>query len=157
MHVSTGWRVRWVLRHCSQPPPRYQSRGYGSAAIAAPGPQRTYSCWCTRCIVAALALLLHCSQPPPRYLRLWGCCYSRTQAAAHTRQQLQPVSRSSSGTASATAAKPAPLLIEGPRGCCRSRGSGGCPRTAAPQPVSLPHQWYCSPPLPCYHQGAEGG
>ena len=41
-HVSTGWTVRWVLSHCSQPPARYQSRGQGSAAIAAPGPKWTY-------------------------------------------------------------------------------------------------------------------
>ena len=44
VHVRTGQRVQWVLRHYSQPPSRYQSRGYGSAAIAAPRPQRTYRC-----------------------------------------------------------------------------------------------------------------
>ena len=122
VHVSTGWRVRWVSRHCSQPPPRYQSRGYGSAAIAAPGPRRTYRSWCSRCIVAALALLLHCSQPPPRHhrgamgvlLQPHSSCSARTAAAvARVSQQFRHCIR--------TAAKPAPLLIEGPRGCCRSR------------------------------------
>ena len=81
VHVSIGWTVRWVLRHCSQPPPRYQSRGCGSAAIAARGPQRMYRCWCNRCIVGALPLLLHCNQPPPPYHRgAMGLCKSRTQA-----------------------------------------------------------------------------
>ena len=32
VHISTGWRIRWVSRLRSQPLPRYQSRGYGSAA-----------------------------------------------------------------------------------------------------------------------------
>ena len=49
----------------SQPLPRYQSRGYGGAAIAAPRPQPTFC----RCIAAALAPQLHCSTPSPRYHR----------------------------------------------------------------------------------------
>ena len=103
MHATIVSRVQWVLRHCSQPPPHYQSRGYGSAAIAAPGPQRTYRCWCTRRIVQALALLLLCSQPSPRYHR--GVM---AQAAAHARQQLQPTSRNSIVIASAPTASPLP-------------------------------------------------
>ena len=154
VHVSTGWGLRWVLRHCSQPPPRYQSRGYESAAKAATGPQRTYRCWCTRCIVASLALLLHCSQPAPRYhrgamgvlLQPHSSCSARTAAAAaHVSQQFWHCIR--------TAAKQAPLPIEGPRGCCRS-----CTLAAAhvlqrrsqchAAPVVL--QLHRCPPLPCY-------
>ena len=86
VHISTRWRVRWVLRHCSQPRPRYQSRGYGSAAIAAPGPQRTYHRWCTRRIIAALALLLYC-QPSPRYHRgAMGVQQPHSSCSARTAQ-----------------------------------------------------------------------
>ena len=98
-----------MLRHCSQPPPQYQLRGYGSAAIATPGPQRTYRRWCTRRIVAALALLLQCSQPSPRYhrramgvLQPHSSCSACTAAiAARVSQQFWHCIR--------TVAEPAPL------------------------------------------------
>ena len=134
--VSTGWRVRWVLLHCSQPPPRYQSRGYGSAAKAAPGPQRTYRRRCTRCIVAALALLPHYSQPPPRYHRgamgvlqqPHSSCTARTAAAAaHVSRRFWHCIR--------TAAEPAPLPIKGPRGCCNSHTLSAAHVLQLPQPV----------------------
>ena len=97
VHAGTRWRVRWVFRHRSQPSPRYQLRGDGSAAIATPGLQRTYRRWCTSHIVAVLALLLLCSQPSPATTKgPWGC-NSRTPAAAHARRQLQPLSGSNSG------------------------------------------------------------
>ena len=155
VHISTGWRVRWMLRHCSQPPPRYQSRGYGSAAVAAPGPQRTHRCCCTRCNAAALALLLHCSQPPPRYHRgAMGLL-------------LQPHSSCSAHTVAAaarvcipTAAKPAPLPIKGPRGCCTSRTLAAAHamqrrRRCHAAPVVL--QLHRCPPLPCYQPRGRGG
>ena len=161
VHASTGWRVRWVLRHCSQPPPLYQSRGYESAAIAAPGPQCTYRCWCTRCMVAALALLLHCSQPPPRYhrgamgvlLQPHSSCSARTAAtAARVSLQFWCCIR--------TVAKPATLPIEGPR------GAAGAALLRLPTYCSaaagvVPHRWYCSctaaHPCPNTNRGAEGG
>ena len=79
VHVSTGWRIRWVLRHCNQPPPRCQLRGW---------PHRTYRCWCTQCMGAALAVLVHCRRSPPRYhpgvmgvlLQQHSSCSARTAA-----------------------------------------------------------------------------
>ena len=62
-HVNTWWRIRLVLHLCCQPTPRYQLRGYGSAAIAAPGPQRTYRCCCPRRTVALQPIL---TPLPPR-------------------------------------------------------------------------------------------
>ena len=117
VHVSTGCRVRWVLCHCSQPPPRYQLRGYGSAAIAAPGLQRMSCCYCTRGIAAALAPLLPCSQPPPYYQpRGYGGATTVALKCSTRTQQLQPASCSSSGTASA-------LQLSPPH--YQSRGHGG--------------------------------
>ena len=85
VHVTTGWRVRRVLRLCSQPPPRYQSRGYRSAAIAAPGPLRTLSA-----VAAALLPTL------ARYNRgVMGvhvphssCCARSAPVAARSSQQV---------------------------------------------------------------------
>ena len=88
-----------------QPLPRYQSRGYRGAAIAAPRLQPTY-CRCrSRCFAAALAPHLFCSTPWPWYHRgPMGLLRLQHSAAAHA-QQLLPVACSSccSGTV------PAPL------------------------------------------------
>ena len=115
--VSTSLRVRWVLRLCSQPPPRYQSWGHGSASIAAPGPQRMYRRWCTRCSVAALALLLHCSLPSPWYQQGgMGVHHRHSSRSAHTAALAARVSQQF-WHCIRTIAKPAPL-------CTMAQGRG---------------------------------
>ena len=100
----------WAAAQCSQPPLRYQSRGYGGAALAAlllklPQPQQLSRCGCSSCpaqlscssslsanAVALQALqplcccsmwaAAHCSQPPPRYqYRGYGGYRCATSAA----------------------------------------------------------------------------
>ena len=51
--------------HCCQPPPRYQSRGYGGAAIAALPLLLTCSTCSSRCPAAAGVLQAHSSHPRP--------------------------------------------------------------------------------------------
>ena len=116
-------------------PPGYQSRGYGSATIAAIGLQRTYCCCCILGIAATLGVQLHCNQPPARYqVRGHGgaalphsSCSARTAAVAAC-----VLFRACMGTA----AKPAPSPIEGPRGCCHCRTLAAAHVLQLPLPVS---------------------
>ena len=148
-HVSTRWRVQWVLCHCSPPVP-----------LPTEGLWECYNS-CTQAVVHVLPLLYpgYCCrsgsadvlQPTPALLPsegLWGVLQqphlsyiARTAvAAARVVQQFWHCI--------GPAAKPAQSPIEGRQGCCNCRTLAAAHVLQLPQPVSCRTVGVAAAPLP---------
>ena len=144
------------VAHCSQPPPRYQSRGYGGAASAARQgqPSRCSTCSPSCCSTRAAAV---CSQTQLGYLCggcgvaapatlpvCCGCC--RHSLAVVSGPQLpaadpRPVTNAGAMREAASAA------LQLPPECCSSCGSLGAAACVAA---------HCSQPRPRYQSRGYG-
>ena len=144
VQVSTGWTARWVRCHSNESPPDEQLTGYGSAAAAAPGVQRTYRCCCTQGIAVTAGLRLHCSQLSPCYQASgYGGAAPHSSSSARTASNCSPF----------LAAFPAlhrhcsqarPIGNLGAKGVLELPQFGGSSRTAAACAGVMPNRWYCS-------------